>query len=117
MDITRLPVVANTRADNQSNKALALPVGAVYESMDDAMPNVHLPMERVVHGELLNRRSFSQTSTQSFLTERNLNQALPADAERLGNKVSPHAVSRYANHIQSESIAELTQGKAVDYFV
>ncbi len=117
MDITRLPVVANTRAVNQSNKAIALPVGAVYESMDDAMLHSHLPIERVIQGELLNRRSSTQASTQSFLIERNLNQALPADTERSGNKVSPHAVSSYANHVRPEPTSELTQGKAVDYFV
>ena len=121
MDITRLPSASYTRpvTAQASAGARAYAAGVVEpvevvgrgNTFDNARPS------RVVQGELLDRQRDSYQSTRAFVNERNLDQAKPAGDAGLSALRSRSAIFQYANNIRSESVADLTQGRSVNFFV
>ena len=121
MDITRLPsapyarpVTASVNASTRSNTTgVVEPVDAANDTrkFDNERP------ARVVQGELLDRQRDSYQSTRAFVNERNLDQSRPADQSGVPAMQSRAAILQYANNTRPESIADLTQGRAVNFFV
>jgi hypothetical protein len=121
MDITRLPSAPYARPATASVSASARtsvigavePVGAANETrqFDNERP------ARVVQGELLDRQRDTYQSTRAFVDERNLDQSRPADQSGVPAQKSRAAILQYANNIRPESIADLTQGRSVNFFV
>jgi hypothetical protein len=121
MDITRLPsapyarpvtaaMKTGTRVDSAS---VVEPVGAANDS---GRTSNERPA-RVVQGELLDRQRDNYQSTRAFVNERNLDQSRPADQPGVTALKSRSALFQYANNIRPESLADLTQGRSVNYFV
>jgi len=73
--------------------------------------------ERAVQGELLQRERTSYQSTRGYINERNVSQARPAAGQRDTGNQSRIAIFQYLNNTRPEAIADLTQGKSVNYFV
>jgi len=121
MDIARLPsapyarpVTASVNASTRANTTgVVEPVGAANDTrqFDNERP------ARVVQGELLDRQRDTYQSTRAFVNERNLDHSRPADQSGVPALKSRAAILQYANNIRSESIADLTQGRSVNFFV
>jgi len=121
MDITRLPFAPYARPVTTPVNASphATPGGAV-ESVSAAGDGARLGRERparVVQGELLDRQRDTYQSTRAFVNERRLDQSRPADQPGVSTLQSRSALFQYANNIRPESIADLTQGRSVNFFI
>ncbi len=119
MDITRLPSAPFARPVTAStNTGARVGVSSAVESVggvNDA-DSTERPA-RVVQGELLGRQRTRYQSTSAFVNERNLDQARPADQSAVSSFTSRSAIYQYANNIRPESLADLTQGRSVNYFI
>ncbi len=121
MDITRLPsapygrpVTASLNSSSRVDSVNAFePVGEA----DDRYPFENERPSRVVQGELLDRQRDFYQSTSAFVNERNLDQTRPADQPGASALKSNAAILQYANNTRPESIADLTRGRSVNFFV
>jgi len=121
MDITRLPSApygrpvtapANTGTRVDSTSVME-PVGGVNESGRTGSERA----ARVVQGELLDRQRGTYQSTRAFVNEHNIDQSRPAGQPAISATKSRSAIFQYANNIRPESLADLTQGRSVNYFI
>jgi len=121
MDITRLPFAPYARpVTTPVNASLRAAPGGAVESVSAAGSEARLGRERparVVQGELLDRQRDSYQSTRAFVNERNLDQSRPADEPGVSALQSRSALFRYANNMRPESIADLTRGRSVNFFI
>jgi len=122
MDITRLPVApyarpVTTTAIGASTRVYSPGGVDVTVAAGGARFDNNERPARVVQGELLDRQRGTSQSTRAFVNERNLDHSRPADQSGASALKSRSAIFRYANNIRSESIADLTQGRSVNFFV
>lgn len=121
MDIARLPVTPLVRPTTASVNARQQPepVRPVAETVDslNPRPRAAARFEKVVQGELLERERTLFQSTRSFINERSLDQARPAQQEAAPANSSRSAITHYLSHVRPEPVAELTQGRSLDFFV
>lgn len=119
MDITRLPVTTWSRPTNNLARTTTQPANVAVEPSETTVSRQRsrAPVERVLQGELLERNRHPWSNTLSFLNERGRDQASPVEREAVSHYTNRGAISQYLNHAGPESVAELTQGKAVDYFI
>ncbi len=121
MDITRLPLASYARpVTTPVNASLRATPGGAVESVSAAGSEARFTSERptrVVQGELLDRQRDTYQSTRAFVNERSVDQSRPADQPGVSALQSRSALFRYANNIRPESIADLTQGRSVNFFV
>jgi hypothetical protein len=69
-----------------------------------------------LQGEVISRRDVQYQSTQAFLFERAMGRArFPGETD--GTIPRAAIASRYLDHVQPESYAELTQGRKVDVVI
>jgi hypothetical protein len=118
MDITRLPVSPLSRPASASQTGVRQPASVDEAARADAArPHTREPRGRIVEGELLRRQPAFYQSTRSFIDERNLDQARPAEQPVASPRQTRLAVSRYISNVRPEPVAELTQGRSVNFFV
>ncbi|MCO6412497.1 MAG: hypothetical protein J5I92_07110 [Thiogranum sp.] len=120
MDITRLPVTPLGRpasASPQGNRHTASVEAVTRVAFAEQRSRVDEPRERVVEGELLQRRPVFYQSTRAFIDERNLQQARPAGEPVALPQQSRLAIARYSTNVGAESVAGLAQGSSVNLFV
>jgi len=121
MDITRLPSAPFARPVTASvNTGARVDVTSAVESVGRGNEGNRTSSERparVVQGELLSRQRTSYQSTRAFVNERNLDQARPADQSAIPSLKLRSAIYQYVNNIRPESLADLTQGRSVNYFI
>lgn len=120
MDISKLPLAPPLRPAGPAFRGSpqATPVGVVepVESSRDISRSGER-FERVVQGELLQRERTLYQSTRAFINERTLDHAVPSEGRSNGGPQSRSAVSLYLNNTRAETIADLTQGRSVNFFV
>ena len=120
MDISRLPIapLARPAASPFRGTQQARPV-EVVASVEPSNPRTRTreSSATVVQGELLQRERSPYQSTRAFINERTMDQAQSADHASGSLKKSRSAISQYMNNTRPESLSELTQGKAVNFFV
>lgn len=120
MDISRLPVAPFGRPANlTSTHSVTSRNVEVIESVRPAAGNRRTEnvYERVVQGELLEHERHTYQSTQGFINERSADQAQSGDRQVPGSYLSRSAVSLYLNNSRPEAVADLTQGRSVNFFV
>ncbi len=121
MDITRLPSAPYARPVTASvSTGARANVASVVESVgvvSGERPFGNERRARVVQGELLDRQRDTYQSTRAFVNERNLDQSHPAGESAISALKSRSAIYQYANNIRPESIADLAQGRSVNYFI
>lgn len=119
MELTRLPATTWSRPTNNLTRTSTQPLSAAVEASKTTVSRQRsrAPVERVVQGELLERDRYRYSTTRSFLHEHSLDQASPVERGAVSHFSNRGAISQYLNHVRPEPVAELTQGKAVDYFV
>jgi len=120
MDISRLPVTPLSRPASAPVKTTRQPASAEavqgVESLHPRQAGRPSP-ERVIQGELLHREHTPYLSTRAFIDERKLDQAQPAGQQVESFNQARVAISRYLNNTRPEAGAELSQGRAVNFFV
>lgn len=118
MDIARLPLTQVVRSASVKNRQPE-PVRAAEAGADTRNPQPHVTAryEKVVQGEFLERERTLFQSTRSFITEHSLDQARPAQSESVSLNSSRSAITRYLSHVRPEPLADLTQGRSLDFFV
>jgi len=121
MDISGLPVTPAPRPATASARRASQPAATV-ERLEAVGPSNPRParrasFEQVVQGELLHRARASYQSTRAYLDERTLDQARPAGQQAESLTQSRTAISRYLDNTQPEAVGELSQGRAVNFFV
>ncbi|VAW76741.1 hypothetical protein MNBD_GAMMA15-176 [hydrothermal vent metagenome] len=121
MDITRLPSAPYGRpvtalVNSSSRVGNVSAFEPVAEAEDRYLFDNERPA-RLVQGELLDRQRDFYQSTSAFVNERYLDQTRPADQPGTSALKSNAAILQYANNIRPESIADLTQGRSVNFFV
>jgi len=119
MDISRLPaapVIAAAGTTQRKTTRVAADTSADTTARVHTVSSPKETGERVIQGELLQReRAGAYQSTRGFLNERGFDQAAAGD--RHASRQSRSAISHYLTHARSETTAELTQGRSVNYFV
>ncbi len=121
MDISRLPLAPLARPANttyRSSPASSVEdAGAVRPSRNPSRGDDQ--SVRVVQGELLQRERtpYPYQSTQSFIDERALDHAVSSDRQAGATRQSRSAVSHYLDNTRPETIADLSQGRSVNFFV
>ena len=120
MDITSLPVMPPGRpasASPQGTRQTASLEAVARADSAAARARANEPRERVVEGELLQRRPLFWQSTRSFIDERNLEKAHPAGQAATSPPQSRLAVTRYISNISPDPASAPTQGRSLDFFV
>ena len=120
MDISRLPLTPLARPASPAFKGSqqARPV-AVVESIESPRNTSRTGgrSERVVQGELLEHERTPFQSTRGFINERTFDQATASERQAGDGRQSRSAVSLYLNNTRPETLADLTQGRSVNFFV
>ena len=122
MDISRLPVTPFARPANTTFKT-----NTAAASVEEVRP-VDAPnrsrrsdqvFEHVVQGELLQRErdpAHTQT-TQEFINERRFEYAQDSEHPSSAGHQSRSAIALYLSNTRPEAVADLTQGRSVNFFV
>jgi hypothetical protein len=113
--VTPLPRPATASASSASQPATVERLARAGPS--NPRPARHASFERVVQGELLHRARTPYQSTHAFLDERTLDRAQPAERQAESLTQSRTAISRYLDNTRPEAVSELSQGRAVNFFV
>lgn len=121
MEISRLPVAppsgpspALTRkATRPAFVEVAEPVAAPQARQHSREPL----LRTVLQGELLQRERNTSQSTRGFINERKLNQAQSVGHPASSPEQSRPAIASYLNNTRPEAVADLTQGRSVNFFV
>ncbi len=121
MDISRLPVTSVGRTANPT-KSMPQVASRAVEAVESVRPatgkrRTEDAFDRVVQGELLQRERGNYQSTRSFINERSADQMQSAERQTGVGYQSRSAVSVYLNNTRPEAIADLTQGRSVNFFV
>ncbi|HHJ17937.1 MAG TPA: hypothetical protein ENJ80_14725 [Gammaproteobacteria bacterium] len=120
MDISRLPVAPPGGPSPALTRKAPRP--AFVEAVEpvaapQARRSAREPLQRTVQGELLQRERNPAQSTRGFINERNLNQAQSVGHPAPSPEQSRPAIARYLNNTRPEAVADLTQGRSVNFFV
>ena len=122
MDISRLPVAPLTRPVNatfRTTTGTASPEAAKPVESTGPARKGEERFEHVVQGELLQRErdpAHTQT-TREFINERRFEHARDSEYGSAGGHQSRSAIALYLNNSRPEAVADLTQGRSVNYFV
>jgi len=117
MDISRLPAPLS-RAVSTAYKPVASSATVETVASSRRAPRSDEGFARVVQGELLARERTPHQSTRSFINERLFEQAAGSESRSdRGQQPRPAAISQYLNHTRAETHTDLTQGRAVNFFV
>jgi len=117
MDISRLPLASPGRPATyfRQPQAATSEVEAVEVLQSTRGTRRESPAGRVVQGELLQRERNVYQSTQGYINERG--QDAGRNAVTGSDYQSRSAISRYVSHTRPESPGDLTQGRAINFFV
>lgn len=120
MDISRLPLAPLVRPASAAYKSATQTASAeVIEPVESSRSTANRGdrFERVVQGELLQRERNAYQSTRAFINERALDHAAPSERQDSGGRQSRSAISLYLNNTRPETVADLAQGRSVNFFV
>lgn len=122
MDIARLPSVGyitpSYPAANRGPAGRERVLELVTETA--AARPAREPAEKVVQGELLQRRRTAYSSTQEYLSSRQFDGTAMAEADRRASAnpgQSGRALGAYLSHTREFIQPDVNRGKQVDYFI
>ncbi len=120
MDIARLPAAPYARPATPNVSPVHRVAGESVEAARATANGSGASRERsarVVQGELLGRQRDTYQSTRAFVNERNIDRSRDAGEPAISSYQARSALYQYANNIRTESIADQTRGRSVNFFV
>lgn len=122
MDLARLSSVAYPASGYPVSYRARERVLELVSEADAARPVSEI-VERVVHGEVLQRQRTAYSSTEDYLKGRLFDSANSTDASTIGRQQRPAShqaslvASAYLNHTRELIQPDIGRGKQVDYFI
>ncbi|MFP5507115.1 MAG: hypothetical protein ACLGH6_13030 [Gammaproteobacteria bacterium] len=122
MDIARLPGIGHITPSYPATPRGPAGRERVLEPVTEtsAARPAREPAEKVVQGELLQRRRAAYSATQDYLNSRWFDATADTDTERR-NRANPgqsgRALGAYLSHTREFIQPDVNRGKQVDYFV